>query len=133
MVARLTNIFLHPVFIGCIVLYSLIRYLRRIEFAMPDWLNGQVTDLLCIPVVLMICLAFVRVIKKNATIELKLWLIGLICLEYALIFEWMLPKKSAIYTADWLDVCMYFTGGLIFYFIQPLFRPKQKNQKPVNS
>jgi hypothetical protein len=131
MVARLTHIFLHPIFIGCVVIYCLIRYLRSLEMVMPDWLNGQVTDLICMPVTLMICLAFVRVIKRQSDIEIKPWLIALICIEYALIFEWFLPKKSPIYTADWKDVLMYFAGGVIFYFIQPFFRRgRGKRQEP---
>jgi len=72
----------------------------------------------------MICLAFVRAIKRNSTVEINPWLIALICIEYALIFEWFLPKRSSIYTGDWKDVVMYFIGGIIFYFIQPYFKAR---------
>ena len=78
------------------------------------------------PVVLMLCLALTRVIKRNSDLEINAWLIALICVEYALIFEWFLPQRSSIYTGDWKDVVMYVLGGVIFYFIQPFFRPKAK-------
>lgn len=133
MVSRLKTIFFHPFFIGSIAVYILIRYLRKISYPMPDWVNGQLTDLICMPVVLMICLAFVRILKKDSTIEINKWLIALICLEYAILFEWILPLRSVIYTADWNDVAMYFTGGIIFYFIQPSFRQKKQEIQEVNS
>lgn len=127
MVARLKPILLHPFFLGCIFVYSLIRYLRSIRLPMPDWLNGQVTDLICIPVILMICLAGVRTLKRSDTLEIKPWLILAICAEYAVIFEWYLPRKSTIYTADWLDVAMYGCGGVLFYLLQPRLRSDKKS------
>lgn len=132
MVSRLKTIFLHPFFIGCLVLYFIIRYLRKTDYPLPDWINSYITDLICLPVVLMICLAVVRTIKKNAEVEINKWLILLICLEYSILFEWILPKKSSIYTGDWKDALMYFSGGFIFYLIQPAFRKKIK-QAPINS
>jgi hypothetical protein len=127
MVARIKQIFFHPIFFGSVALYVLIRLLRKNQYPMPHWINGYLTDLICLPIVLMICLAFVRQLKRDSSIKIKPWLIALICIEYALIFEWILPKKSAIYTADWIDVVMYFSGGLIFFFIQPIFKHEKKS------
>lgn len=126
MVARLKQIFFHPLFFGSVAIYMVIRLLRRNNYPLPDWINGHVTDLICIPLLLMVCLALVRVIKRDSAIEIKPWLIALICIEYAVLFEWILPQKSEIYTGDWKDVLMYFSGGFIFYFIQPLFKHKEK-------
>lgn len=124
MVARLVNVFLHPYFLGCIIIYSLIRILRAEKIPVPDFVNGQITDLICIPFVLMICLAVVRAIKKDEKLQLKPWLVFLICVEYSIIFEWMLPAKSSIYTSDILDVVMYFIGGFLFLIIQKRMVPK---------
>jgi cobalamin biosynthesis protein CobD/CbiB len=126
MVTRLRQVFFHPVFLAGVAIYVLIRLLRKNDYPLPHWINGHLTDLICLPIVLMICLAVVRVLKRNSFIEIKPGLIALICLEYALIFEWILPQKSRIYTADWIDVVMYFLGGLIFFFIQPIFRKEKK-------
>lgn len=127
MVSRLRHIFFHPIFFGSLAIYILIRLLRKNNYDIPEWINGYLTDLICIPIVLMICLAMVRSIKRDSLIEIKPWLIALICIEYALIFEWFLPQKSSIYTADWIDVVMYFSGGIIFFFVQPFFRSTQKS------
>jgi hypothetical protein len=127
MVSRLRHIFFHPIFVGSLAVYILIRLLRKNNYDIPEWINGYLTDLICIPIVLMICLALVRSIKRDSLIEIKPWLIALICIEYALIFEWFLPQKSSIYTADWIDVLMYFFGGIIFFFTQPFFRPVKKS------
>lgn len=37
---------------------------------------------------------------------------------FSLVFELILPKKSAMYVADVWDVVSYALGGLIFYFLQ---------------
>lgn len=132
MVSRLTTIFFHPVFFGSIGLYVLIRFWRTSTYAIPDWINGYITDLICMPVVLMICLAFVRLIKSNSEIIINKWLIGFLCIEYAILFEWILPQRSSIYTGDWLDVVMYFLGGFIFYFIQPILKKKNLEKQISN-
>lgn len=129
MVSRLRQIFFHPIFLASISIYVLIRLLRKNNYPLPHWINGHLTDLICLPIVLLICLALVRMLKRDSAIEIKPWLIALICIEYALIFEWILPQKSPIYIADWIDVVMYFLGGLIFFFIQPIF----SNEKRTNN
>ncbi len=126
MVTRLRQIFFHPIFLASVALYVLIRLLRKNNYPLPHWINGHLTDLICLPIVLLTCLALVRILKRDSTIEIKPWLIALICVEYGLIFEWILPQKSPIYIADWIDVVMYFLGGLIFFFIQPIFRNEKK-------
>ena len=83
------------------------------------------------PLVFMICLAGVRIIKRNPQIEINKWLILVLFVEYALVFEWILPSRSKIYTADLLDVFMYAAGCILFFFMQPLFRVSQKNQPVI--
>jgi hypothetical protein len=35
----------------------------------------------------------------------------------SLLFEWLLPMISKIYTSDWRDVLLYCIGGLFFYYV----------------
>lgn len=122
------NILLSPYFIFGWMLYFSIRLCRTFDVNIPDWINGYLTDLLCMPLVFMICLAGVRIIKRNPQIEINKWLILVLFVEYALVFEWILPAKSQIYTADVIDVVMYAAGSIFFYFLQPIFRVQLKNQ-----
>lgn len=121
-----------PWFISCVVLYAVVWGWRKTDLFIPSWINGYLTDLLCIPFVLMISLAGVRLVKRNSNIEIKAWMIATIVVQYAIIFEWFLPKRSNLYTGDWMDVGMYVIGGIVFFFIQPSFRHSPANPKSSN-
>lgn len=85
---------------------------------MPWWVNFYVNDFLCMPVVLTISLKAVQFLKKDFSIRLPLLLVLTLTSFYAIYFEYFLPQVEARYTADWLDVVMYFSGALIFYILQ---------------
>jgi len=70
------------------------------------------------PIVLTICLQAVHFIKKDAKIRLSLFTTLSLTTLYAVYFEIYLPRVEPRYTADILDVIMYLSGGLIFYFLQ---------------
>ena len=40
----------------------------------------------------------------------------------SILFEWVLPKINAKYTADYYDIIMYIVGLLVFYFIQNILK-----------
>lgn len=85
---------------------------------LPEWVTSYLNDFLCMPVVLTICLTAVHLIKKDKSIRLDLFTIISLTSFYAVFFEWYLPKVEPRYTADWLDVVMYFSGALLFYYLQ---------------
>lgn len=91
---------------------------------MPDLINSYATDLICMPFVFIICLFFVRLLKRDNTLVIKPWIIALLCLQYIVVFEIILPMKSSIYTADFIDAVMYIIGSIIFFFMQPILTPK---------
>ncbi|KOY50838.1 hypothetical protein I602_398 [Polaribacter dokdonensis DSW-5] len=41
-----------------------------------------------------------------------------LCSLYSLIFEFILPQQLTRYTADPIDVILYFLGGFTFYLLQ---------------
>lgn len=125
------NILLSPYFIGGWILYCSVRICRSYDVVLPGWINGYLTDLLCMPLVFMICLVGVRFIKRNPQIEISKWLILVLFVEYAVVFEWILPARSDIYTADLLDVFMYAIGCILFYFLQPQFKVHSRAQKII--
>lgn len=88
------------------------------EVNLPVWVTSYLNDLLCMPIVLWICLKAVHIIKRDNRIHLDLFTIFSITIFYAVYFEWYLPRVEPRYTADWMDIIMYLSGALIFYFMQ---------------
>ena len=106
-----------PYFIIAIFLY-LIVHLGRFGWYNPvDWINSYLTDFLCMPIILTICLVSVRILKRIPHFCLTVSMISGMTLFYTVIFEYLLPKLNANYTADWLDVVMYFAGASLYMFI----------------
>lgn len=85
---------------------------------MPRWVRFYVNDFLCMPVVLTISLKAVHFLKKDNSIRLPLLLILTLTSIYAVYFEYYMPLVEPRYTADWLDVVMYFSGAMLFYWLQ---------------
>lgn len=95
-----------------------ILILKHFEISMPTWVRFYVNDFLCMPVVLTISLKAVQLIKKDRSIRLPLLLVLLLTSFYSLYFEYYLPMVEPRYTGDWLDVVMYFSGALVFYWLE---------------
>ena len=70
------------------------------------------------PIVLSISLFLTRLIHKNKNLRLGLFTAFSVATLYAIYFELYLPGRISRYTADPLDVLLYFSGALIFYFAQ---------------
>ena len=94
--------------------YSLQKFSIPIPYLFQNYLN----DLLCIPIVLKVCQYVIRYIKSDITIRLNFLQIFTVCLGYTLYFEWYLPLHNPRYTADGIDILMYFIGGLFFYGVE---------------
>jgi hypothetical protein len=86
----------------------------RLYGGVPQMLNDYLTDLLCMPIVLTICLAGVRFVKGDATINAGIAMITVVTLQFIILFELVLPAFSSNYRGDWLDVLMYVSGALFF-------------------
>lgn len=88
------------------------------EYPLPGFIRFHLADLLCRPVVLSICLIAVRIIKNDPNIRLSAYSIFSLFVFYSVYFELLMPEIHQRYTADPLDVLMYFFGSLIFYIVQ---------------
>ena len=107
-----------PYFIVFCGVFLVIYTLQRLQVPLPFWVNNYVNDLLCMPVVLTICLAAVRFFRKDQTLLLPLSAILSLTLFYAIYFEYYLPTYHPRYTADVLDVVLYFLGAALFFVFQ---------------
>jgi len=91
--------------------------MRRSGHPLPV-LNGYIDDLLAIPVIANLGLWFQRVfVIRNHYYVLSPWHVVFIVVYVSVLFELILPYYSKTYTGDWLDVILYFAGGLFFYKI----------------
>lgn len=100
------------------IIFLILQVLLYLGTQLPNWVVSYVNDFLCMPIVLTICLKVVHLVKKDEQIRLSLFSIFSLTTFYAIYFEVYLPKVEPRYTADVLDVVMYFLGGTLFYFLQ---------------
>lgn len=103
------------------LLYFIVRYLRVNCSINSDFLNYYLTDLFFVPAMCFFSLSIIRWIKKDDTIEIKTWMILTQVVFVSIYFEWYLPDfKNHIhpYTSDFMDVIMYFLGGVLFMIMQ---------------
>jgi hypothetical protein len=108
---------LNPYFLlGCAV--WLVNFtLRRLHHPLP-YVNGYITDTFALPVIANLGLWFQRVIiYKNNNYILKPGHVIFVVIYVAFVFEWLMPRYSNKYTADWADVVLYIAGGYFFYKI----------------
>jgi hypothetical protein len=106
-----------PYFILAVVLYALV-HLARIGGNPPvDWINSYLTDFLCMPIILTLCLVGVRFIKRIPEFVLTPTMIFGMTIFYGILFEYILPSKNSAYTSDHLDVVMYFAGAGLYWFL----------------
>ncbi len=115
------------------ILFSLIWLMvfcgRKLGVVVPG-LNSYLTDVLAVPVISTIALAFQRqFMAPSANYCLKAGHILFIVSYTSLIFEFLLPRYAATYTADLWDVFMYAFGGLFFWLVmnRPLRISRQIN------
>ena len=105
-----------PFFILAAVTYLMVHIARQTNYVLPEIVNSYLTDLICLPVVLVVITAIIRVITHNnlfwPSIEMTLTL----ALLFTILFELILPNLSPNFTADVGDILSYFLG-IFLYFI----------------
>lgn len=109
---------LHPFFLICLAAYLYVRLGRWEIFEVPIFVNNYLADFACMPIILTFCLVGVRKVKRMPHFELTIVMILGMTTFYALLFEWILPTQSFIYTSDFGDVLAYFLGAGCFYLLR---------------
>jgi len=104
------NDYLTVVFIG-IYLINRFLFIQTGNVFTDNYLN----DILAIPVVLTLSRWCMQLIYRIKEYRLSVLQITGICAYMSVVFEFLLPQYSTVYSGDWLDVCCYFMGGLIYY------------------
>ncbi|WP_435262183.1 hypothetical protein [Tenacibaculum sp. nBUS_03] len=102
---------------SCIV-GSIVYIASQDGMSLPRIIRFYVNDFLIIPIVLSICLYVLRWSRGNKRYRVPFWIILYISLFYAIVFEYFLPQANERYTADIIDVFLYFISGILFYYLQ---------------
>ena len=105
-------------FVFSLAIGSLIYLAQKLAIELPVIVNNYVNDFLIIPIVLIVSLYVLRWSRNDANYQISIGAILYLCSFYAVIFEYVLPKFHPRYTADIIDVVLYFMGGIIFYYLQ---------------
>jgi hypothetical protein len=78
------------------------------------------------PIILTICLKTVHYLTKDRLIKISIAQALTLTFFYAIYFELILPQFVDRYTADLIDVLLYFIGAILFLFLQTSDDLKQK-------
>ena len=105
-------------FIVSIIIGSLIYVAQKLSVKLPFIINNYVNDFLIIPIVLTVCLFILQWSRNDKSFQISLGVVFYICVMYSVLFEFVLPKYYTRYTADVLDVVLYFAGGFVFFVLQ---------------
>lgn len=105
--------------------------MQKLNVSLPKFVNNYVNDLLCMPLVLGLLTFLIRYFKKDKYFSFPLAFVLLLATYYSIYFEYYLPKINPRYTADWIDVLLYFFSSIAFFIIQNNKR-KKLFQKCVN-
>ena len=105
--------------------------MQKLNVSLPKFVNNYVNDLLCMPLVLGLLTFLIRYFKKDKYFSFPLAFVLLLATYYSIYFEYYLPKINPRYTADWIDVLLYFFSSIAFFIFQNNKR-KKLVQKCVN-
>ena len=108
----------HPVFYITVIIGILIYLAGKLQLPIPNWTVFYVNDFLCMPIVLSLCLAAVRLIIRNENRFVPLPIVLALTTYFALFFEWFMPQINERYSADVIDVILYFLGAILFFIFQ---------------
>lgn len=117
------NIYL--LFFIAVTMFLLNLLLLKLPVQLPEFFSSYFNDLLCMPVVLSICLFIIQKIFREEEIRISLFSAFSLAVLYSVYFEIYLPEVTTRYTADVVDIVMYFTGALIFWLVQKTKTPQR--------
>ena len=108
-----------PYFTGSVFTYGIIRFDRVTDcFGFSEFIRYNFNDFLCLPIVLTLTVCVLTYITKQRSLKLSPQLIFGEAIFYSILFELVLPIYASGYTADFMDVLMYFSGAFFYYYVQ---------------
>lgn len=112
------NLFLNHIVYWFFSLVYTVLVFRKYKQPEDSFLNNYLADFLCIPLVLYFTKIVLDFLFRTKKVEMNVIKIFVAVIYFSVIFEWILPKYSRKFTSDWIDVLMYFLGGILFYCLK---------------
>lgn len=106
-----------------VALYAAIRVAQGQGWIAPSPLTWWVPDALAMPVILALGLLGTRRVTRKPQLRLPLAMQAVTLLAVVVLFEWILPQQSNVYTADVVDVGLYACGTAYFAWAQGRLQP----------
>ncbi len=89
----------------------------------PSPLTWWVPDAFAMPVILALGLLGTRLVTRKLQLRLPVAMQVVTLLAVVVLFEWVLPQQSDVYTADVVDVGLYACGTAYFAWAQGRLLP----------
>jgi len=105
-------------FIFSLIVGTSIYVLQKVSVPLPKIIHNYANDFLIIPIILTPCLYILRRTRNNKNYTLPLSIVLYLCALYSILFEWYFPQILERYTADFIDIALYFSSGFVFFFLQ---------------
>lgn len=83
----------------------------------PYFFQNYWNDFVIIPLVSKAVLLILQSIHGKHFVLRPVYILC-ICLYFSILFEIIFPKFYIRYTSDYMDVMMYFLGGILFYLLE---------------
>jgi hypothetical protein len=115
------KLLIKPFFLSLVCLYIINKLTILWIDNIPLFFKNYFSDLLFLPIVLIICLTVIRYIKKETVLKLNFFMVLALTLFYSWFFEIYAPKYYPHQIGDSIDIVMYFLGALIFLVYQKYF------------
>lgn len=113
----------------------MIHLFRYIHLPVP-LLNGYLTDFIAVPAMAHVALTFTRrYIVRNEHYVYPLYYLLFMAFYMAVVFEWVMPQFSSVYTSDAWDVAAYLGGALFYYYVhgkRPYVKYKARHFNPIH-
>jgi hypothetical protein len=103
----------HPLFILAVVLAAINQWLESRSIFLP-LVHSYMDDFLCFPIVFSVGLTSYRLVLSSEKYVLRPIQIWPVVILYTLVFEFILPRYSDVYTSDWRDGIAYICGTVVF-------------------
>lgn len=104
-------------FIAFSIIWFIIFCCTKMEIYFPRLIQFYAIDLLALPILGNLSLAFYRWITKEEQIKLPIYSLIFLVVGLSLVFEYQMPKHHPRYVADVWDIVMYILGGLFFQLV----------------
>lgn len=105
-------------FVFSVLVGTSVYVAQKLNLKIPNIIQFYLNDFLIIPIVLTISLIILRWSKDDENYQISIWLILYACSSYAFLYEYILPKFHLRYTADLIDIVLYFMSGFLFFILQ---------------